>query len=85
MGHRKAIVRREGTFAYDLAADPDELAPEPTRWEALHGREGPASHRQEPGATRFVSLGVMPFAFATSRSTRAPSRSVRLPVAGSNA
>jgi len=29
VGHQKAIVRREGLYAYDLAADPDEMAPEP--------------------------------------------------------
>jgi arylsulfatase A-like enzyme len=28
-GSRKLIVRREGTFSYDLASDPDEQAPEP--------------------------------------------------------
>jgi len=29
VGSRKLIVRREGTFAYDLARDPGEQAPEP--------------------------------------------------------
>src|SRR5262249_28097087 len=28
VGRHKAIVRREGTFLYDVVRDPDELAPE---------------------------------------------------------
>lgn len=38
LGNRKAIVRAEGLFAYDLAQDPDEDVPEPTTLDAFLDR-----------------------------------------------